>query len=378
MANETIIKAAGLAYTKETVDVSAQVQTMAFISKLATSMVDAANKKANELSTAFDVDFGDGNKELEQTFFNIRNSTELTYKQKMEKAKVFKNNKNLWGELKNKLEVAYGKKTSTNPGGEVLISGSTTPAVQSWHTSIITGSLYGNATIDSDGNKIYSLQDLNKDGEIDDTEAAFKPMKVIDGKIKVISPDGTTYIDIEGVNDDLPKTSDSDGIEDFVYKTYSPSKKDVDNINDIPGYVEDQVDLLHGDLVGTNGNPTAAGLSFTYDKALRVDDSDKKKTLVEYYLETYGEKLIEGESIPDEEGGEVDALSLKIIKDYNSYIEGTNKDGLIMTAKDKKALGNNLFRSIIAENAENLDIGEELLKFIKLSITYKVGKKFNQ
>jgi len=365
-ANQTIIQAAKAAYTRHKVDISGQLASMAAISKMVVGMGKAAEKKLKKLNKTFSVGEKFKNQKLLPFFKTIRNSKDIPYDQKIKIAKNYANDDGVvetWGkDLQKKTE---GKDISKQ-----------IPATKSaWHSSIIDGSWF-ETTHDID---------LNNDGDVDDKgERGLEPV-IMDYKLnrmRILNEHGE-YVTVDNLDASIPLTTDSDGAKSTYNKYTNKSAMSGGNINNIPTAVK-TVESEMRDEFRTNSKSM---VSFAYDRSLDINETENM-TFVEYFLQNYLEEEVsdkpriimqEGKEVEVPADYEFDAEG-KIIRDYdllpeyNKIVTEYNKwiDGDDLNIEEKEEFGRNLFRSIVGDDMENINLEKELLKFIRVAAKYKL------
>ena len=337
-ANQTIIQAAKAAYKRHTPDISGTLQSMAAISKMVTDMADKAAKKANSLNKEFNSLKSLNNEGFKLYAIEKRNDKNLTQQEKLDIFKDIKNGANLYDEWKKKNSKLLEK-------GAKGMSGAMDPKTKMWLSSVIAGDFYGEA---------FDF-DIDGDGIISDKEKNLSPIKIIDNKLKILNSNGD-YVSIDELQDNFPEKSDSDDLYNGTLSEKAINKFK-GNENDVPMYVQgvrnDMKNLLE-----------VGGIeSFAYDKAVVIDG--KSQFFYEYYLDNY--------TISSDDVGLAEEIEL--------YREGkmeVDDEIVTMTSDQKEEFSRNIFRSIIAEDAENINLEEKVLDFIQIASAEKLYGKLQK
>ena len=337
-ANQTIIQAAKAAYTRHKIDISGQLQSMAAISKMVTDMADKAAKKANSLNKEFNSLESLNNEGFKQFAIEKRNDKNLTQQEKLTIFKDIKNGANLYDEWKKKNSKLLEK-------GAKGMSGYMDPKTKMWLSSVVAGDFYGEA---------FDF-DIDGDGVISDKEKNLSPIKIIDNKLKILNSSGD-YIGIDELEDNFPEKSDSDALYNETLSKEAENRFK-GNKNEVIRYVQG----IRNDLVNTMEAGSVE--SFTYDKAAVING--KSQFFYEYYLDNYA----------------INSDDADLARDIELYRMGqmeVNGEVITMTGEQKKEFSRNIFRSIVAEDAENIDLEKEVLDFIQIAQAEKLYKSIEE
>ena len=328
MANRTIIEAAKMAYTQPKLDISGQLESMAAISKMVTTMATAASKRTDQLNKSFNAIDWLGHDELYKFGSEIRNRKDLSHGQKMQVFKDIKNSMNVletWSKNVGDLFANDGEN----------MSGAVNSKTKNWLSSVITGSFYGP----------NSIQDRNNDGVITEDESKIKPVIFKDNTLKILSPEGI-YVSVDELPSNFTEKSDSDALASEISKVSSGIGIKGRSVTD---FVEQSMVGIKSSILKNK----KATQSLMYDEIFLMPGHSGGISFVDWFLDNSNiwDMPADKQDVGDKIQEELDKMS----------VSGFDK-------KSAEEFKNNLFREL----SQYVDVEEDLINFLQQSIEHSL------